>query len=331
MSNRELVDAAWTEVLSSTISGSEWLNRKTNGYKGKPYNWQATAFGRAKLLLDQVADVPADDPSPPPPSPPSTGTIPAHQVVVQPGGHDAPGDTKCFCWVQHTSPTTQSLGGNHPRSIAWAPGDLYKPGDTVWVLYHWKPEENDGPGRLLNFHTNEHRGGYNPGGVPDLSPIALDWFGSGPDVEGSPGLRLGLEQHPNHHVPLLPYDTVKAAMAPGHPGFDITLAIEVKRPGLIRCWVDGVLKQSQTQHPFYSGQTGYWLIEGSYRWDGIASQVKVRQSAARVGGSLAAALADRPVLFGAYGSKNASGQPGYSRNDLPAYDVSTFRAPAGVS
>lgn len=59
MTNRELVDAAWAEALKSTISGVEWQNRVTNGYKGKPYNWQATAFGRSKALLDQVVDVPA--------------------------------------------------------------------------------------------------------------------------------------------------------------------------------------------------------------------------------------------------------------------------------
>lgn len=56
MSNRADVDAAWAEVLQSTISGVEWNNRVKNGYKGKPYNWQNTAFGRAKLLLDKVAD-----------------------------------------------------------------------------------------------------------------------------------------------------------------------------------------------------------------------------------------------------------------------------------
>lgn len=54
--NREIVDGAWAEILTSTISGAEWQNRVSNGYKGKPYNWQATAYGRAKLLLDQVVD-----------------------------------------------------------------------------------------------------------------------------------------------------------------------------------------------------------------------------------------------------------------------------------
>lgn len=64
MTNRELVDAAWAEVVTSTISGAEWQKRVTYGYKGKPYNWQATAFGRAKVLLDQVADCPVGQPPP---------------------------------------------------------------------------------------------------------------------------------------------------------------------------------------------------------------------------------------------------------------------------
>ena len=68
MTNRELVDSAWAEVTASTISGSEWQKRVTYGYKGKPYNWQNTAFGRAKLLLDQVTNCVA----PPPASSPLT-------------------------------------------------------------------------------------------------------------------------------------------------------------------------------------------------------------------------------------------------------------------
>ncbi len=64
MTNRELVDGAWDEVMQSTISGVEWQNRVKNGYKGKPYNWQNTAFGRAKALLDQVVDVTVVPPGP---------------------------------------------------------------------------------------------------------------------------------------------------------------------------------------------------------------------------------------------------------------------------
>lgn len=64
MTNRELVDAAWVELMKSEISGVEWQNRVTNGYKGKPYNWQNTAYGRAKIGLDQVVTCDA----PPPPS-----------------------------------------------------------------------------------------------------------------------------------------------------------------------------------------------------------------------------------------------------------------------
>ncbi len=44
--------------MASTISGQEWQRRVDNGYKGKPYNWKATEFGKAKLLLDQIGQMP---------------------------------------------------------------------------------------------------------------------------------------------------------------------------------------------------------------------------------------------------------------------------------
>ncbi len=74
MTNRELVDAAWAEILTSDISGKEWLNRKTNGYKGKPYNWQNTAYGRGLAYLNQVVDCLV---IPPPPVDPPPSTYPA--------------------------------------------------------------------------------------------------------------------------------------------------------------------------------------------------------------------------------------------------------------
>lgn len=56
MTNKEKVDAAWLELMQSTISGSEWLRRVNNGYKGQPYDSTNTAFGRAKVLLDSVTN-----------------------------------------------------------------------------------------------------------------------------------------------------------------------------------------------------------------------------------------------------------------------------------
>lgn len=68
VTNRELVDAAWAELLTATISPAEWQKRVQNGYKGQPYNWQNTAIGKAKLKFDQVVDCAVAPPPPPTPT-----------------------------------------------------------------------------------------------------------------------------------------------------------------------------------------------------------------------------------------------------------------------
>lgn len=98
MTNRELVEAAWAELAETTISGQTYHDRLDNGYRGKPYNFTATAWHRAMLLLDQIKDLPVAPPPPPTPDVPGEPIL-WNPVVFQPrsgqanyfdaGGRDA--------------------------------------------------------------------------------------------------------------------------------------------------------------------------------------------------------------------------------------------------
>ncbi len=104
MTNRENVDAAWKEILESTISGAEWDKRVQNGYKGKPYYSANTSFGRAKVLLDQVVDssvppVPPAPPPPPPVDPPTTKFAQAPTGMLRWGGVAITSNTDKFGFV----------------------------------------------------------------------------------------------------------------------------------------------------------------------------------------------------------------------------------------
>jgi hypothetical protein len=114
--NRELVDQAWAEVMSSTISGAEWQKRVTYGYKGKPYNWQNTAFGRAKLLLDQVVDVPVEPPPDPTPTPSGavntngqSDMVIANKEIVKPANYTNQND---FCVYISGASQRTTIGPN---------------------------------------------------------------------------------------------------------------------------------------------------------------------------------------------------------------------------
>lgn len=60
MTNAELADAAVAKLKSTTISYPTWLDRVQNGYKGKPYPPENTAWGQAFALLDQIDDLPSN-------------------------------------------------------------------------------------------------------------------------------------------------------------------------------------------------------------------------------------------------------------------------------
>ncbi len=254
-------------------------------------------------------------------------------TIDPPGGtdpNDPSGNKHDFCWTQGQSPTTQSLSnGNFPRCICWGPGDRYKPGDTVYVAKHWKPVQGVSPGRLLNFHTCEPRGGYeqpdNPKGV---SPLAGDWFSTGPDVEGDPGFRLGWEEAPYpHHYPLVPLVKVAEQMAPDKYGFDTAWEITLGRPGRVKVYVDGVLVQDRVGNTYWDGQLGYWLIEGMYRWDGMTEITTVEHVLAQVGRTPAECISDRPTLASVYGSVKGT-RPNWSKVVVGTFDYAAFRYPA---
>lgn len=68
MTDAELRDAAVSELQQTTISYAEWNKRVEQGYKGKPYNWPNTSWGRAFDLLNAIGQ--QEEPPPPPPPPP---------------------------------------------------------------------------------------------------------------------------------------------------------------------------------------------------------------------------------------------------------------------
>lgn len=53
-STAELAAEARAHLLETTISGTEYLRRKANGYRGRPYAWERTHWGKALGLLDEI-------------------------------------------------------------------------------------------------------------------------------------------------------------------------------------------------------------------------------------------------------------------------------------
>lgn len=151
----ELRDQAVAKLKSTTISYPEWLRRVQNGYKGKPYPPEATAWGQAFALLAQIG---VEAPPPPPPPPPPTTEwqfkaqeaqdftltesaevrygkgdvwvykmMPAgtHACVNQVFGDPVPGVTKeCWARVATTDPDPEpppTGAGTYPSSSTYPP------------------------------------------------------------------------------------------------------------------------------------------------------------------------------------------------------------------
>lgn len=150
--NEELRDLAVAELKATTISYPEWLKRVQEGYKGKPYNYQDTAWYRAFDYLSKISDS-EEPPLPPPPSgTPFSRFTDFHGIFNK----YAPASSG---WKspESTGPAFSNGGGAYEISTPYGSGlrfvatpEMYAWGDTVSKICAGAC--NYGDGNWLNQH-----------------------------------------------------------------------------------------------------------------------------------------------------------------------------------
>ena len=229
-----------------------------------------------------------------------------HRLQVNPGGTDpdsGAGNNYCFSYAKFASATALNFNTGHPRTIAWAAGHLYT-GRKLFVLWSWKPVQGRLPGRVLNFHTHPNFGGWEPDNSTGVSPIALDWFGDQVFGDGASGLVLWAQSEgarlgygsARYHWTVFTIAEMDAALAAG-TWLDIVLEIDIGTypNGRVQCWAGGSntpkfdTGQISTQWP---SQTAYSLWESIYNSTGLSVVHIADYVPARIGRTLAEALAD---------------------------------------
>lgn len=258
-----------------------------------------------------------------------------YHLEVAPGSYDPASGVNNYeyVWAKFQSSTTE---GNDDREIIWSPGHKYA-GHKLWVLWSWKPVAGENPGRVLNFHTDPHQGGWEPDNSHGVSSLALDWGAGQPGHDEEPGLVVTLEnQGPGKkHYTILPDSAVIDAMR-NNRWIDITMEIDLGTgsAGGVRIWVNGRSTPVVNARvgTIWPSQTGFYLWEGIYT-SSLRNEAEAGDYLpARVGTTFQEAVNDTNIsLVGIQGSLyKSNNKDAYTGAQTGTRSLSDFQLPVSL-